>query len=229
MVLSLIVLTSDHQMQDTVIAVGTLISLNDYAVSLLIAVVMIFACLLFGIFICCVRCCGIRIVVPHTITGLSEQQLAMLVSQSYKDLHLTTATSDQEKSAAEPTATATATATAESTPDLEKQTEIKSDLRACSICLAEYDASSMVILLPCQHLYHAQCIQTWLKLRKTCPTCREVVIPIPRGTYGAPTIQPTQPTPQPQPQLQLEIPITATTAIAVEFAAFPRSVSGEQK
>ncbi|KAF5770518.1 putative transcription factor C2H2 family [Helianthus annuus] len=44
---------------------------------------------------------------------------------------------------------------------------------SCSICLADYVATDMVRLLPeCGHLFHVECIDTWLKVHRTCPVCR---------------------------------------------------------
>eukprot|EP00884_Botryococcus_braunii_P009551 jgi/Botrbrau1/18598/Bobra.0367s0040.1 len=42
----------------------------------------------------------------------------------------------------------------------------------CVVCLEEYAESDVtVVRLPCSHLYHPECIEQWLKLRKTCPLC----------------------------------------------------------
>ncbi|KAI7742271.1 hypothetical protein M8C21_002459 [Ambrosia artemisiifolia] len=44
---------------------------------------------------------------------------------------------------------------------------------ACSICLAEYSAKEIVRCIPeCRHCFHADCIDEWLKVRGTCPVCR---------------------------------------------------------
>ncbi|KAI3520330.1 hypothetical protein L1887_09680 [Cichorium endivia] len=43
----------------------------------------------------------------------------------------------------------------------------------CSICLADYNQSDVLRLLPeCAHLFHLSCIDTWLKVHPTCPVCR---------------------------------------------------------
>ena len=41
----------------------------------------------------------------------------------------------------------------------------------CSICLADFTLAEIVCNTPCNHLFHAQCIVTWLKKEKTCPLC----------------------------------------------------------
>ncbi|XP_067896976.1 E3 ubiquitin-protein ligase DZIP3-like isoform X2 [Heterodontus francisci] len=47
----------------------------------------------------------------------------------------------------------------------------------CVICHEELTIESMLIL-PCAHKFHSQCIGPWLKEQRTCPTCRlHVVLP----------------------------------------------------
>ncbi|XP_076898674.1 putative RING-H2 finger protein ATL21A [Bidens hawaiensis] len=44
---------------------------------------------------------------------------------------------------------------------------------ACSICLSEYNVKETVRCIPeCRHCFHADCIDEWLKLKGTCPVCR---------------------------------------------------------
>ncbi|KAK9076367.1 hypothetical protein SSX86_004701 [Deinandra increscens subsp. villosa] len=43
----------------------------------------------------------------------------------------------------------------------------------CSICLSEYNAKEIVRCIPeCRHCFHAECIDEWLKMKGTCPVCR---------------------------------------------------------
>lgn len=44
----------------------------------------------------------------------------------------------------------------------------------CSVCLGDYRESDEVrILLPgCGHAFHLNCVDSWLRLRPTCPLCR---------------------------------------------------------
>lgn len=42
----------------------------------------------------------------------------------------------------------------------------------CSICLESFEEGTEVILLPCKHGFHLDCISPWLKLHSECPSCR---------------------------------------------------------
>ncbi|EPS66911.1 hypothetical protein M569_07866, partial [Genlisea aurea] len=48
----------------------------------------------------------------------------------------------------------------------------------CAVCLAEFDESDVVRLLPkCNHSFHIECIDTWFRSHSTCPLCRSPVEP----------------------------------------------------
>ncbi|PSR89638.1 E3 ubiquitin-protein like [Actinidia chinensis var. chinensis] len=42
----------------------------------------------------------------------------------------------------------------------------------CAICLDEFHVGSEVIRMPCSHVYHDDCIVSWLKTSNSCPLCR---------------------------------------------------------
>ena len=42
----------------------------------------------------------------------------------------------------------------------------------CAICLDGYKVGERTGLLSCNHLYHKDCIYTWLNTSKSCPLCR---------------------------------------------------------
>jgi len=41
----------------------------------------------------------------------------------------------------------------------------------CSICLCEYEEKDNLVLLPCGHVYHADCISSWCSNHQRCPLC----------------------------------------------------------
>uniref|UniRef100_A0A0G4F9D3 RING-type domain-containing protein n=1 Tax=Chromera velia CCMP2878 TaxID=1169474 RepID=A0A0G4F9D3_9ALVE len=43
----------------------------------------------------------------------------------------------------------------------------------CNICHEDYEDSSMVLVLPCDHFWHTACIRKWLGRSESCPVCRE--------------------------------------------------------
>ena len=47
------------------------------------------------------------------------------------------------------------------------------DGHECAICLLHYSVGEMVRQLPCQHLFHAECLSPWLRDHMTCPICRK--------------------------------------------------------
>lgn len=46
----------------------------------------------------------------------------------------------------------------------------------CVICLAEFaDGDAIRVLPPCGHGFHVACIDKWLELNTSCPSCRHVL------------------------------------------------------
>ncbi|GAU12475.1 hypothetical protein TSUD_230080 [Trifolium subterraneum] len=47
----------------------------------------------------------------------------------------------------------------------------------CSICLSEYKPMETLRSIPqCNHHFHADCIDVWLKMNATCPLCRNLPV-----------------------------------------------------
>lgn len=42
----------------------------------------------------------------------------------------------------------------------------------CSICCEDVTVHSVAVRLPCSHMYHPNCIDSWLRQNHTCPICR---------------------------------------------------------
>ncbi|CAH9129248.1 unnamed protein product [Cuscuta epithymum] len=51
--------------------------------------------------------------------------------------------------------------------------EAEAERNECCICLGLFEEAEMVKVMPdCCHLFHAQCVDTWLSNRSSCPLCR---------------------------------------------------------
>jgi len=50
------------------------------------------------------------------------------------------------------------------------------DSDICAICICEYEAGDQVRLLPCQHYFHGDCIDVWLRKNKACPMCKQDIV-----------------------------------------------------
>lgn len=50
--------------------------------------------------------------------------------------------------------------------------------KQCPICVEEFTKESEVVALPCneKHIYHARCIEQWLRRHNTCPLCKVEVL-----------------------------------------------------
>ncbi|KAK9715943.1 hypothetical protein RND81_06G200300 [Saponaria officinalis] len=54
---------------------------------------------------------------------------------------------------------------------------------SCTVCLGEYKGSEMVRELgECGHVFHVECVDSWLRLNPTCPLCRTSPFPTPQLT-----------------------------------------------
>ncbi|XP_024012984.1 E3 ubiquitin-protein ligase ATL4 isoform X2 [Eutrema salsugineum] len=48
--------------------------------------------------------------------------------------------------------------------------------KRCSVCLEDFEPKETVMLTPCQHMFHEECIVPWLKSKGQCPLCRSVIL-----------------------------------------------------
>lgn len=49
----------------------------------------------------------------------------------------------------------------------------------CPICLSEYVSKETVRCIPeCDHCFHIECIDAWLKIHGSCPLCRNSPSPV---------------------------------------------------
>lgn len=47
--------------------------------------------------------------------------------------------------------------------------------KKCIICHEKYENRDIVRYLECKHFYHKDCCDDWLKVNKSCPTCRQTI------------------------------------------------------
>jgi len=44
----------------------------------------------------------------------------------------------------------------------------------CVICMTQYEEeSSARDILKCGHMFHSECLETWLKVKQKCPLCNQ--------------------------------------------------------
>lgn len=56
---------------------------------------------------------------------------------------------------------------------------VSGDAETCMVCHCDFEDGETVKTLPCRHLYHGSCIDTWLADHKTCPLCKAAIAPTP--------------------------------------------------
>jgi len=44
----------------------------------------------------------------------------------------------------------------------------------CSICLERYSDDDLLMKMPCEHEFHIDCAETWLRINLNCPICRRI-------------------------------------------------------
>ena len=49
--------------------------------------------------------------------------------------------------------------------------DISNNEPACSICLCEYEKGDRLVSLPCNHVFHEDCITSWTDHNTRCPLC----------------------------------------------------------
>ena len=56
--------------------------------------------------------------------------------------------------------------------EIEDISKLDSERKQCVICLVDFNCGDKVTMLPCIHMFHTDCIQSWLKTKNFCPLCR---------------------------------------------------------
>ncbi|KAL5566127.1 hypothetical protein UlMin_029291 [Ulmus minor] len=85
-----------------------------------------------------------------------------------------------------------------------KGLKIGKDALECAVCLNEFEDDETLRLIPkCDHVFHPECIDTWLESHTTCPVCR------------ANLAEPNESTPETEPATELDI--EAQNVVAAEL------------
>jgi E3 ubiquitin-protein ligase RNF115/126 len=55
---------------------------------------------------------------------------------------------------------------------LDDVNRLPAEKKDCVICLTAFEKGNQVLILPCTHLFHPNCIKDWFKTNNTCPICK---------------------------------------------------------
>jgi E3 ubiquitin-protein ligase RNF115/126 len=58
---------------------------------------------------------------------------------------------------------------------LDDVNKLPTEKKDCVICLTPFEKGSQVLILPCTHLFHPNCIKDWFGSNNTCPICKFVI------------------------------------------------------
>ena len=58
---------------------------------------------------------------------------------------------------------------------LENIDNLAPEKKRCTICLEDFERFDKVINLSCLHMFHDNCIKTWIKKNKYCPICKNAI------------------------------------------------------
>lgn len=53
--------------------------------------------------------------------------------------------------------------------------ELPNEITQCSICLQDFSEESSGRVLPCHHVFHQNCIDSWTALKNSCPVCKRLL------------------------------------------------------
>ncbi|XP_074290021.1 uncharacterized protein LOC141616780 [Silene latifolia] len=62
--------------------------------------------------------------------------------------------------------------------DLNRDANVKNkdeDGKNCAVCLEDFEDGEEVMVTPCKHMFHEECIIPWVKNHSNCPVCRSAL------------------------------------------------------
>ena len=42
----------------------------------------------------------------------------------------------------------------------------------CCVCMVEFSLEDVIVMTPCEHVFHKSCCREWLRQARSCPVCR---------------------------------------------------------
>ncbi|KAL1363183.1 hypothetical protein HN51_011385 [Arachis hypogaea] len=63
----------------------------------------------------------------------------------------------------------------------EREKDKDEEGKSCAVCLEDFEAKEEVMVTPCNHMFHEECIVPWVTSKGQCPVCRFVIIERVRG------------------------------------------------
>ncbi len=58
---------------------------------------------------------------------------------------------------------------------LDDTNKLPNEKKDCVICLTAFEKGNQVLILPCTHLFHPNCIKDWFSSNNTCPICKTAI------------------------------------------------------
>jgi hypothetical protein len=50
--------------------------------------------------------------------------------------------------------------------------KLPAEKKNCVICLNDFEKGQKALIIPCTHIFHADCIKSWFNTQNTCPICK---------------------------------------------------------
>jgi hypothetical protein len=59
--------------------------------------------------------------------------------------------------------------------EIEDVSQLSEEKKECIICLINFKKSDKITILPCTHMFHSYCVESWLKAKDFCPVCKHKI------------------------------------------------------
>jgi len=48
-------------------------------------------------------------------------------------------------------------------------------IKDCAVCQEDYKNGEILLSMPCEHIFHKDCVKKWLSMHNSCPVCRKAL------------------------------------------------------